>query len=421
VTNPSVSSRAIESTPAREAAVVCIGVGAVYAAAFALPPAISELDRVARLTHTDAGLILGVFTFSFAVASPVAAHLVRRYPHDVLLPFSVVAAGSLAVIMGTAPPIEVLVAARAVMGFAVAVVLLAGLGAAAPTRPAKAPPLGWVLASVNIGIASSYLAIPVLGLTIGTLSGLRLTGLTIVGIGVGLGGHQYQLHRRPLRPQVPAHPFPKETPKRLATSPGPSTLEQGVLVGLLCCTLFALYGVLTWYPAFLSEQVHLQATALALTAAGLAIGAVPASLIAASAIKNGTHPLSVTAVGYASGATIAILAAAHLTWPPAAAAIGLASVCGLSATLVPLYAVLEPRLLGRANLFAYSGAMIAVWLGGALIGRGNNYSPTFAVFALVATAAASLAAAARSIRPQAWRLNTSLPLAERKPTPAYEP
>ncbi len=387
---------------ALEAMVVCVSVGAVYAAAFTLPPAVSELDRVAGLTHTQAGLVLGVFTLSFALTSPLAAHMVRRYPRNALLPPSVAAAGILTAVLGAAPPLAILIATRAAMGFAVAVVLLSGLVAADRSSAAAGPSVGWVLASVNIGIAAAYMSVPMLGSVMRTLLGLQLTGAAIVTLGLSLGLLVHPTRRRSSerdtsRPRSDAGTTtPPESPA--------STMDDTVLVVLLCSTLFTLYGVLTWYPVFLKEQVHLQSSALALLAAGMALVAVPASLLAARSLDKGAHPFTVSSAGFLLGASVAALWSARLTSPLAAAAIGLVSACGLAAALVPLYAVIRPRLLGRANLLAYAGAMVAVWLGGALVGSRKDYSSAFLAFAVVAVGAASLGSVARSLRPGAWRL-----------------
>ena len=381
--------------------VVYTGVAAAYAAAFALPPAIPELDRAAGLSHTEAGLVLGVFTLSFAVTSPAAAGIARSYPRRSVIPCSVVGAGGLAAVLGAAPPIGILVAARAAVGFAVAVALLSGLVAA----DSGGASVGWVLASVNIGVAAAFVVIPVLGSATSKLTSLEVIGLAISSLGVALG-----FASRGFR-----HPSSAVNPaaRNHATGQGPhlqrtaATTESTVLVILLCCALFGLYGVLTWYPPFLTEQEHLQNTALAVTAAGMAIAAVPASLLAARSLRRGTHPMVVTAVGFAMGGSIVTLAVAHLTSPQVVGAIGLVSVCGLSVTLVPLYAVIRPGLLGRANMLAYSSAMVAVWLGGVLVGAGKDYSSAFAVFATVAVIAASVALAARLVGPTSLSTATS--------------
>jgi MFS family permease len=143
------------------AAAACGAVGPLYVAIFAVPPLIPTFVERLGISHAEAGLLMSAFTFAYAVASPVAGAIADRIGPPRAVVAGLLLCGLATLAFALAESFAALLVLRAVIGLSASLIYAPGIVLVLSVIPReRASAVGWFSSALYIGIATSYLATP---------------------------------------------------------------------------------------------------------------------------------------------------------------------------------------------------------------------------------------------------------------------
>jgi sugar phosphate permease len=363
-------------------AATCLAIIAVYLTSLAVPPLIPIFVDDVGLSYSEAGGLMSAFTLTYAVGSLVSGSLADRMDVLHLMAAGVALCGLAGLAFSATTDVVALLLLRAVAGVGLAFVFTPGIRFAASLFPDRANlGVGWVLAAVNIGVALTFLTTPLLESATSWPWVFRVYGVVAFAVAALL-----------LMPRAPQARLMLETDHR--PSETAALLRNPRLLGTTAClfmTMFMIYAVITWFPAFLSDVGDFGAGSVALASTLLPVASIPASILGGALVDRGARPTAVALGGLALAIAVVGLAIAAPTAYIVLIVVAVLAVVGPGAGLVALYA-LPPlvagvraagRVTGIGNFGAYVGAIVATYAGGWIVDAGG-YDVAFVCFAVVA-------------------------------------
>jgi predicted MFS family arabinose efflux permease len=382
------SRRAPAPQGRRSVVTASVAIGVVYAAVFAVPPLISPVfvDDLG-LTLAQAGLLMTVFTITFAALSLPAGALADRHgPRRVLLAGAVLA-GAVSLAFPLSSDLGFLIAMRLMLGAAAALVFTPGISLIRRFHAESAMHRGnaWLQASLALGVAAAYLLTPNLNEWLGWEWTFRVYGLACLTAVATLSAVCPLPHLSAGAQRARSHRRAGTRSAEVMRDGGVLSAAAGLFVGM-----FVAYGVIVWSVPFFDEVGGFSVSALSLAALVLALMQVPAPLVG-GALVHRVGPLAGAAIGFLVAATIAALAIIPADLGLLVIAVAAIAGFGAGVGATPLFAlpalVVAPARAATATGFATTigmgGAIASTYLGGVVSSR-LSYDAWFAMLATVA-------------------------------------
>jgi sugar phosphate permease len=163
------------------------------------------------------------------------------------------------------------------------------------------------------------------------------------------------------------------------------------LSAVLFASMFATYGVQTWIPPYLDESAGFSAGQISLALTLATVLGIPAPLLVGWLADRTGRPLTVAGAGIGLGATVIVLAVVDVVSYGLATLVTVVATVGVIGGLIPLFtlpAIVVPRdalevASGIATASAMTGAIIATFVGGALVGATDGYTAAFVLYTAV--------------------------------------
>jgi len=380
--------RALTPQGRRSVVTASVAIGVVYVAVFAVPPLISPVfvDELG-LTLAQAGLLMTVFTITFAALSlPAGALADRLGPRRTLLAGAALA-GAVSVAFPLSTDLGFLIVMRLLLGVSTALVFTPGISLIRRFLAESTMHRGnaWLQTTVALGVAAAYMLTPYLNRWLGWEWTFRVYGLgclTAVAMLIAVC---------PL-PDPPARTERTSSSGRAGTS-GAEVLRDaavlsaaaGIFVGM-----FVAYGVIVWSVPFFDEVGGFSVSALSLAALVLALMQIPAPLVG-GALAHRVGPLAGAAMGFLLAAMIAALAVVPADRGLVLVVVAAIAGFGAGVGATPLFAlpalVVAPSRAATATGFATTlgmgGGIASTYLGG-VVSSGLSYGAWFATLGAVA-------------------------------------
>jgi predicted MFS family arabinose efflux permease len=326
---------------------------------------------------------MSVYLIAYAVTSPLSGPLAGRIGAVPLMATGLVLAGGGSLLFATTDSLAIFLLARALVGIGTGLVYAPGLGLAISQAPARlaTTAVGVYLAFLSVGITVAFLLTPLLEDSSGWaapfwVAGAAVLAGTLVFVALCSGA-------RATRAGARAQPV---SPRTLA-----GNRPFVALSAVLFASMFATYGVQTWIPPYLDESAGFSAGQISLALTLATVLGIPAPLLVGWLADRTGRPLTVAGAGIGLGATVIVLAVVDVVSYGLATLVTVVATVGVIGGLIPLFtlpAIVVPRdalevASGIATASAMTGAIIATFVGGALVGATDGYTAAFVLYTAV--------------------------------------
>lgn len=376
----------------RSVVTASVSIGVLYAAVFAVPPLISPVfvDRLG-LTLAEAGLLMTVFTVTFAALSLPAGAIADRFGPRRTVLAGVTLAGVASLAFPLSTDLGFLIATRLLLGVSTALVFTPGIALIrrflAESEMHRGN--GWLLASLAVGISAAYLLTPHLNEWLGWEWTFRVYGLIcLTAVAALLAACRL--------PRVPEPATEASSPALIPPAAGDVLRDGAVLSAAagIFVGMFVGYGVLVWSVPFFADVGGLSVAALSLAALVLALVQIPAPVVGGALVAR-IGPFAVATSGFLLAASIVALMAIPADQGLIIVAVATIAGFGAGVGVAPLFAL--PSLAvaperaatatGLATTIGMGGGIASTFLGG-VVSSELGYDAWFATLAGVAVVGA---------------------------------
>jgi len=346
-----------------------------------IPIFVAELD----ISYAQAGIFMTAYSIVRCLSSFPAGSITDKWGAVPVILLCLLSIGVFGILGTFGSNYYVMLILRVLVSIGVAIIFIAAVDAIPKYMPSEkvGHGIGYINASLNIGIALALFITPIIADSIGWRWTARIYSFSLLLL---------FLAALPLLKNLNENRATQVSSSDASISlytllSNPAVLILSIGTGVL---FIELYGVLTWVPVFLAEVYKYSPSEIGASATMFGLAAIPASIVTGYLCTNLRRIvwLCVSGGSLAGLGILFLISSSHLplwltmltitiiTWGHSQVVVTIMSIASL---IVPPHS--SGKALGLVFTFAYGGSIVPTYLGGYLLTKTGEYQTSFILFA----------------------------------------
>jgi MFS transporter, NNP family, nitrate/nitrite transporter len=346
-----------------------------------IPIFVVELD----ISYAQAGIFMTAYSIVRCLSSFPAGSITDKWGAVPVILLCLLSIGVFGILGTFGSNYYVMLILRVLVSIGVAIIFIAAVDAIPKYMPSEkvGHGIGYINASLNIGIALALFITPIIADSIGWRWTARIYSFSLLLL---------FLAALPLLKNLNENRATQVSSSDASISlytllSNPAVLILSIGTGVL---FIELYGVLTWVPVFLAEVYKYSPSEIGASATMFGLAAIPASIVTGYLCTNLRRIvwLCVSGGSLAGLGILFLISSSHLplwltmltitiiTWGHSQVVVTIMSIASL---IVPPHS--SGKALGLVFTFAYGGSIVPTYLGGYLLTKTGEYQTSFILFA----------------------------------------
>jgi predicted MFS family arabinose efflux permease len=353
---------------------------------FEIPSMIPIFVEELNISYAQAGIFMTAYSIVRCLSSFPAGSVTDKWGAVPVISLCLLAIGVFGILGTFGTNYYVLLVFRILVSIGVAILFIAAVDAIPKYMPSEkvGHGIGYINASLNIGIALALFITPIIADSIGWRWTARIYSFSLLLLFLVALPLLKNLRKGGTSTLIPNS---DASISLYALLSNPAVLVLAIGTGIL---FIELYGVLTWTPVFLAEVYKYSPSEIGASATMFGLAAIPASIVTGYLCTNLRRIvwLCVSGGSLAGLGILVLISSSHLplwltmliitiiTWGHSQVVVTIMSIASL---IVPPHS--SGKALGLVFTFAYGGSILPTYLGGYLLTKTGEHQTSFILFA----------------------------------------